>query len=176
MADVFVIKVDGSGVGQTTAGTCWLASYKMLMRAAGRPEGGIAADIRNANLPYDDFYQNGLPIDQYEAVRDALKLQSFRASYLTALVDDAAGFITFLRTRGPFWCSIRRKGNLHIILVNGYDGVLKQVRALNPWNNVIGGEADTMFIPFSDFKSWVTTEIASCQVHPAWPPVPADQK
>lgn len=166
------VKIDTSGLGQLTAETCWLSTYKLLFRAAKRPDSGIASDIRGAKLPYDDYYYNGLPRTDYVGVRDALKLDSYTPSYIKGLVDDAKGFVGFLQSRGPIWTSIERSGKLHIILVNGYDGTLKQVHALNPWSNIAAGSVETMYIPFSDFKSWVTNDRASCQAHPSWQVVP----
>jgi hypothetical protein len=174
MPTSFKIPVDGSGLGQLVASTCWLASYKMLLRTCGLPFGGIRRDIEAAKLNYQDYYDNGLPRGDYLKVRDALKLSSTRGQNLRNLADDAQGFCRFLMNNGPFWCSIERSGRLHIILVNGFDGKLKQVQAMNPWNNVNAGEAETMYIPAADFQTWVTTDPGSCQHSSAWKPLPFD--
>lgn len=183
MADSYEIKVDCSDLGQLIDSTCWLAAYKMLFKAAKQPDCSIAADIRayskkanDATIDYDDFYYHGLPPEKYKPCRNALKLDSFSKSYITGLVDDPDGFTLFLKTRGPIWTSIKRGGKLHIILVNGYRGAMKQVQALNPWSNISAGSVETMYIPFSDFKSWVTSDDASCQCHPSWQPIAADAK
>jgi hypothetical protein len=170
----YTIKVDGSGLGQTKDSTCWYAAYALLYRAVGLPFGGIRRDMEAAGLNFQDYYDNGLPRTDYLKARNALKLQSTRAGYMKNLADDASGFCRWLMTNGPFWCSIERRGKLHVILVHGYDASFKQVIALNPWNNVNAGQAEFMPIPISDYKSWVTDDAASCQHHPGWVSAPYD--
>jgi hypothetical protein len=176
MANKYLINIDGTGLGQTTRETCWLSAYKMIHRAAGRPDGGIRQAMQAAGLPYDDFYYNGLPKEQYLPARDSLKLDSFFPSYVKQCADSPDDFIHLLKTRGPFWCSVNRGRGLHIIVVNGYDPAFKQVLGLNPWNETVWGTADFLPMPADDFKRWVTDYSGSCQFHRAWQPVPADQQ
>ena len=176
MPTEYKIKVDATGLGQVKAETCWLASYKMLYKASGRGDGTIRQDMLAAKLPYDDYYYNGLPRTDYVKAREALKLHSFSSTYIRGLADDAESMVYFLRSRGPIWTSIERNNKLHIILVNGVSGKMKQIYALNPWSNISAGEVETMVITQGDFKTWVTIDTASCQVCPTWPAVPFDPK
>lgn len=148
--DKFDWELDGSGFGQSTAESCWYASYAILFNWKGLPRISIRNRIENAGLDYRDYYRNGLPIADFPKTRDALRLTSWHGGYIKTLAYDFKAFAQHLKAYGPLWCAFSRP-HAHIVVVTGVDGGLRNIHILNPWNNTNGTEADSQYLPPSRF-------------------------
>jgi hypothetical protein len=154
MADdiIFDTKLDGSGYGQTTAETCWYACYEMLFAFKQRPITEIRDTIVKAGFDYDDYYKNGLPVEDFRKVGRALRLTGFRGGFISTLADDFQGFAQLLQNYGPVWCAFSRP-SAHIVVVCGVNSKQNQIHIMNPWNRLGGFDADGQYIDPGTFKN-----------------------
>ncbi len=148
--EVYSCKLDGSGLGQPNASSCWYASYALLFRWKGWPHGAVEERIRKAGLDFDDYYKNGLPPEDFPKTRKALGLTSFPGSYAATLADDLVSFAQLLKSYGPMWCAFVRPSP-HIVVVTGTRGDMepKQIDILNPGHAI---NADAQHPKVSEFK------------------------
>src|SRR5439155_24188152 len=103
--DTYDCKLDGAGYGQSTAETCWYASYALLFKWKGKPESAIRERIEKAGLDYKDYYNNGLPTKDFAKTRDALGLTSWAGGSVKNWASDFQSFAQLLKGYGPLWCA-----------------------------------------------------------------------
>jgi hypothetical protein len=149
--DTFDHKVSGAGPGQTTAETCWYASYAMLMNWKGRSIDSIKDSIKKAGYDFADYYDHGLPRSDYRKVGMSLRLTGFRGRYIAELADDFVAFAQLLKNYGPIWCAFSNPGE-HIVVVSGVNAKMNQIHIVNPFNHGGGLDADDQYPDPSAFK------------------------
>lgn len=152
MSNSFDWKLDGAGYGQSTAESCWFASYALLFKWKGSPISSIRERIEKAGLNFTDYYQNGLPIADFPKTRNALGLTSWRGSYIATLASDFEAFAQLLKGYGPLWCAFSRP-HAHIVVVIGVNGDAGTIHILNPWDNTNGIDAESQYLTSSKFLS-----------------------
>jgi hypothetical protein len=150
--DSFDHKVSGDGMGQPSAETCWYACYAMIYNWKGKPVSAIKDAIVKAGYNYDDYYKNGLPIEDFRKVGLSLGLTGFRGGYISTLADDFQAFAQLLKGYGPMWCAFSRP-SAHIVVVSGVDAKLNQIHIINPWNKLGGFDADGQYLDPQTFKN-----------------------
>lgn len=162
MADgTYECKVSGDGFAQPNAETCWYASYAMIFNWADKPVSSIKDAIVKAGYDFDDYYKNGLPVEDFRKVGRALGLTGFRGGYISTLADDFKALAQLLKGYGPIWCCFS-KPSLHIVVVSGCDAGLNQIHILNPWNRQGGYSADGQYLDPGTFKLRVNTTAEWC--------------
>jgi hypothetical protein len=154
--DSYDCKLDGGGYGQSTAETCWYASYAMIFDWKGKPRTAIKENIEKAGLDYNDYYKNGLPTGDFAKVRAALGLVGWRGGYVQTLATDFQSFAQLLKGYGPMWCAFS-KPSAHIVVVIGVNASSGNIHVLNPWNNTNGLDADSQYLTSSAFVGRLNT-------------------
>ena len=163
MADydyVFDLKIDGDGYGQSTAESCWYASYAILFDWKGTPRSSIRERIEKAGLDYADYYRNGLPQEDFSKTRGALGLVGWRGSYIKEIASDFQALYVLLKGYGPIWCAFS-KPSAHIVVIVGVDSIAGNIHILNPWNNSNGNNADSQYMKPSTFALRLNTDVQS---------------
>ncbi len=157
---MFDWNLDGTGLGQSTAESCWYAAYAMIFDWKGKPRSSIRDQIEKAGLDYKDYYNNGLPQDDFAKTRNALHLSGYRGAYLSTLADDLDYFAKVVKDNGPMWCAFA-KPSAHIVVISGVNPGLKQIHIMNPWNQTNGADADSQYFEPSKFQLRVNTAVNS---------------
>jgi hypothetical protein len=146
-------KIDLIGMAQPDESTCWLASYKMLLKKAGKPYGDddIKAKFKIFKLDFDDAKANGLDGKDWVMAAFALgftpmppQLFTVDGGILDRLVGKTSGQKAFLNllTAGPLWIGRRvAKGKSHAIIARGYNSSKDQVIWINPQRQDGGKDA-----------------------------------
>lgn len=150
--DTFDWKLDGSGFGQPNASSCWYAAYAMVHTWKGRPISSIRERIEKAKLDFNDYYQNGLPEEDFPKTLIALGMVGFRGGYAFSVIDDFEQMVHMLKGYGPLWCAFSKPG-AHVVVISGVNASMKQIHILNPWNNTVGTDADDQYLTPAMFKS-----------------------
>jgi hypothetical protein len=138
--------IDLVGMAQPSPTTCWLASYKMLLKAAGKPhsDDSIRAKFKLFNIDFDDALANGLDGKDWATAAFALGFAPMIP--LQYKLDGGAFDRAFGRTSGqkaflavlakaPLW--IGRKvgaGTSHAIIARGFSSWENKVIWVNPEN------------------------------------------
>ena len=148
--DTFDWGLDGSGLGQSTAESCWYASYAILFSWKGSPRSSIRERIEKAGLDYRDYYNNGLPPEDFKKTAGALGMYGFRGGYIKSLAEDYSGFAQLLKSYGPLWCAFSRP-SAHIVVVVGVDAQMGNIHILNPFDQINGCNADSQYLKPSSF-------------------------
>lgn len=151
--DSFDWKLDGSGFGQSSATSCW---YAIVHTKKGTPTTAIREKIEKAGLDYTDYWNNGLPPDDFPKTRAALGMVGWRGAFAYSQIDDFAAMVQMLKGYGPLWCAFV-KPSPH----SGVDSNLGQVHILNPWNNTNGNDADSQYLTTPVFKGRLNTTAMS---------------
>jgi hypothetical protein len=139
-------KIDLKGMAQPTRSTCWLASYRMILKAAGKPYGDdvIREKLRVFGIDFDDALENGLDGKDWAPAAWALGFAPMIP--LQYKMDGGAFDRAFGRTNGqkaflqllaksPLW--IGRwvgAGKSHAIIARGFDSWANKVIWINPQN------------------------------------------
>jgi Papain-like cysteine protease AvrRpt2 len=153
---LFDTKLDGSGYGQPTAETCWYACYAMIFAYKQKPVTAIKDAIVKAGFNFDDYYKNGLPVEDFRKVGLALGLTGFRGGFMSTLGADFQWLAQHLKSYGPTWCAFSRP-SAHIVVICGVDSKLNQIHIMNPWNQMGGFDADGQYITPGTFQSRLNT-------------------
>ncbi len=143
MADI-KHRIDVVGMAQPTASTCWLASYKMLLKAAGQPytDDAIRARLQLFNVGWDDAMANGLDGKDWSRAAFALGFapmipQQYKSNsgFLDTLWGRTTGQKAFLAllAKAPLWIGrYVGKGKSHAVIARGYDSWDDKVVWINP--------------------------------------------
>jgi hypothetical protein len=150
--DSFDWNLDGAGFGQPNAESCWYAAYAIIHNWKGRPTSSIRERIVKAGLDFDDYYGNGLPVEDFYKTRAALGLVGWRGSYASTLVTDFSFMVHMLKGYGPLWCACSRP-SAHVVVITGVDSNLGELHILNPWNNSNGLDADSQYLSPAAFQN-----------------------
>jgi hypothetical protein len=131
---------------QSSHESCWYAAYCMLFEWRGIPTSSIRSRIEKAGLNYTDFWQNGLPLESYPQVRQALGLAGFRRPYMVNYAQDLAWFADRLKAYGPMWCTFSKPSE-HAVVVSGIDVQNGQIIVTNPASRVAGSAEVEYYTP-----------------------------
>ncbi len=148
--------LDGSGFGQTTAETCWYASYAILWSWKQRPLGSIQERIVNAGLNFDDYYANGLPISDFPKTRAALGLVGWGGGNAFTLGSDLDNMAHRIKAYGPLWCAFSRP-SAHVVVLIGADPDADRVHLLNPWS-YNGIDAESQYLSAAQYRHKVNAK------------------
>lgn len=136
--------IDTAGMAQKTGTTCWLACYKMLLKAGSKPhdEATIRAKLKTFSISYDDAYANGLDGKDWHTASIALgfapmvpAVYKSNSGFLDTLIGKTSGQKAFLALleKGPLWIGkFVSAGNSHAVIARGYDESDNKVVWVNP--------------------------------------------
>jgi hypothetical protein len=114
-------------IPQDTAGTCWLACFRMLYAWLERDAGGIQQKLSDAGVLWDDACKTGLKTKDYMTAARALGLIAYgRGDSWTA-----GSFQQFL-TVGPVWVAGRWMTDYshNVVVIGASDDTIKFI---GPW-------------------------------------------
>ncbi len=123
--------LDGSGFGQQTAESCWYAAYSILWSWKHRPPGSIRERITKSGLDFDDYYSNGLPVEDFPKTRYALGLVGWGGGNAATLAGDLDDMAHRIKGYGPLWCAVSRP-SAHVVVLVGADPGGGLIHILNP--------------------------------------------
>ena len=144
MFDTIDHKIDLVGMAQPNASTCWLASYKMLLKKAGKSYGDddIKTKFKPFKLDFDDAKANGLAGKDWATAAFALgfvpmpsHVYKAKGDTLDSLVGNTPGQKVFLTAlaAAPLWIGrFIAKDQSHAIIAQGYNPGKDQVTWINP--------------------------------------------
>ncbi|QQS12508.1 MAG: hypothetical protein IPK81_24070 [Rhodospirillales bacterium] len=132
--------VDRLSAGQKTLTTCWLASYKMILKFHGQRTDNIQARMQSAGIDAADAEANGLLDTDYDKAGRALgndrfagtKFNKEQGFFDVGLSDGCEAFLKILAA-APLWTSRRAGKEFHIVVAVGWDDDNEQIIFLNPF-------------------------------------------
>lgn len=148
--------LDGSGFGQQTAESCWYAAYAILWSWKQRPLASIRERIEKAGLDFDDYYNNGLPVEDFPKTRSALGLVGWGGGNAFALAGDLDDMAHRIKVYGPLWCAVSRP-SAHVVVLVGADPDGGLIHILNPWS-YNGLDAESQYLTAPQYRQKVNAK------------------
>jgi hypothetical protein len=167
--------IDTTGMAQPTSATCWLACYKMLLKAAKQDnsEPAIRKKFKVFNLNFDDAYANGLHSKDWSLAAFALGFApmlplQFSPKLNTNWFGKTSGEEAFLGllAKGPLWIGRNvNSSTSHAVIACGYASWENKIVWLNPES--ASGNAFTQRSKLDLFIQMIGMSMGGVQLHAA---------
>lgn len=172
-------KLDLVGMAQPSPTTCWLASYKILLKKFGKPydDDSIKAKLKLVALDFEDAKANGL--DGKDWARAAFAMGFAPMIPLQYKLDGGAFDRAFGRTTGqkaflellakaPLWIGrYVDKDTSHAIIARGFDSWDNKVVWVNPQNHGGGKDAWETRSKLDNFIGMIGHHLGAVQLRAA---------